>query len=391
MTESDWSAPETEVLSSAIKLLRGERKGVLATVIDVEGNAYRRPGAKMVIAEDGEGVGNITAGCLEDEILNLSKEVLEDGKPRVETYDLMEGDDDVWGLGIGCNGVVDILLEPLDETYLPVAEAFEEGRDIGVITVLSSDEGPKSGSRAYYHPGTGLSGTSGFPDWLVNAIEKPASKLTSLGRADTIQIETEEGTAEVFIDGVAAPPELVVFGTGHDVGPVVELAKKNDFRVTVVSFRGAGATEDKFPLADKVLSTSPAQVRENIDFDDKTYAVVMTHNFVDDRLAIDELVRTPVPYIGLMGPRERFEDMMDDFADEGRTFNDEELNKIYTPCGLDLGGGAPYQIAHSIVAEALVVHNGREPRHLRDREGPIHERVEAESESKEGTAVSTTD
>jgi xanthine dehydrogenase accessory factor len=382
MSASNWSVPEIEVLAAAREVLDAKQPAMLATVIDVRGNAYRRPGAKMVIPEDGSGVGSITAGCLEDEVRSLAADVLSAGEPRVETFDLMD-DDDVWGLGVGCNGVIDILLEPLTETYRPVLSAFAAGEDIGICTVLESNadrDAVRRGDRAYYDDGV-IQTSGAWPDWLVQAVRELAATLTARGTADTFTIESDEdetgtGSVTVFVDGVAAPPELFVFGTGHDVEPVCELAKNVDFRVTVVGFRGANTTDERFPAADRVLSTSPGRVREELAFDETTYAVVMTHNFVDDRLTIDELLDTPIPYVGLMGPRERFEEMQEDFAEEGRSFSADELETLYTPAGLDLGGDTPYQIAHSIVAEMLVVKNNRTPRHLEAREGPIHERVE---------------
>jgi xanthine dehydrogenase accessory factor len=384
MSTSNWSVPETEVLAAAREALASERPAVLATIIDVRGSAYRRPGAKMVIPEGGGGIGSITAGCLEDEVRSLAGEVLSDGSPRVETFDLM-GNDDIWGLGVGCNGVIDILLEPLTEDYQPVLSAFETGIDTAVCTVLESNADEiQRGDRAYYDTDQEFTDVSGvWPDWLVRTAHEPADTLASRGTAETVTIknskdktETETGNVTVFIDGIATPPELFVFGTGHDVGPVCELAKNVDFRVTVVGFRGASATDERFPAADRILSTSPGRVHEDLTFDENTYVVVMTHNFIDDRLAIDELLDTPVSYVGLMGPRERFEEMQEDFTEEDRIFSEEELQKLYTPAGLDLGSETPYQIAHSIVAELLVVKNDRTPRHLEVREGPIHERVE---------------
>lgn len=383
MSASNWSVPEAEVLAAAREALASGRPAALATITDVQGSAYRRPGAKMVVPEGEGGIGSITAGCLEDEVRSLAGEVLAEGTPRVETFDLM-GDDDVWGLGVGCNGVIDILLEPLSEDYRPVLSAFESGTDIAVCTVLESDaDEVERGDRTHFAEQEFTEVSGAWPDWLVNATRGPADTLASRGTAETVTVEnstsSETETTTVFIDGIATPPELFVFGTGHDVGPVCELAKNADFRVTVVGFRGANATEERFPAADRILSTSPGRIREDLAFDENTYTVVMTHNFVDDRLTIDTVLDTPVPYVGLMGPRERFEEIQEDLSDEGRTFSEEELQKLYTPAGLDLGGDTPYQIAHSIVSELLVVKNDRTPRHLEAREGSIHERVELTS------------
>ncbi|MFB6157601.1 MAG: XdhC family protein [Haloferacaceae archaeon] len=379
MTE-DWSVPETEVLAAVRDLLAGDREGVLATVVDVEGSAYRRPGAKMVVTADGEGTGAITAGCLEDEVQRLAREVLAAGEPRVETYDLMDDDeDDVWGLGVGCNGVIDVLIEPLDDAaaYAPAVEANERGDDVAVLTVI---DGPGEGRRAYYHPGRDAFEGDGLPDAVREALRDPAADLADRGRADTVTVGTPDGDATVFVDGIEAPPELVVFGSGHDIGPIVEFAKRNDFRVTVCAFRGAVDLDERFPAADRRLSVAAPRVGEALDLDEDTYAVVASHNFVDDRLAVEALLDSPVPYVGLMGPHERFEEMLEEFRSEGRTFDQSDLEPLYTPVGLDLGGGSPNRIATSVVAEVIAVHNDRDPGHLRDRKGHIHERVELSAE-----------
>ena len=397
MTESNWSVPETEVVQRVHDHLDADGTGVLATIVDVEGSAYRRPGAKMLLDDDG-GVGSITAGCIEDDLLAAAESVRESGRPDRVTYDLMGDDaDDVWGLGVGCNGVIDILLEPLDETYRPAVEAFDDGRDVAVLTVLSADEtghgsdddgaNPDApgrlGDRAYYYPDEGrvrLADGSPARAWPAEALSEPAADLAERGSADVVTVEGPDGqTLTVFVDGIAAPADLVVFGTGHDVGPVVELAERNDFRITVVGFRGAVDLESRFPEAHRTVTTSPGTVDDALDIDHRTHAVVMTHNFVDDRLAVETLLRSDAPYVGLMGPRERFDEMLEAFDDEGTTFAESELASLYTPVGLDLGGGSPYQIAHSIVGEALAVSNDRTPGHLRQRDGTIHDRIDVDA------------
>ncbi|SDR42740.1 XdhC family protein [Natronobacterium texcoconense] len=384
MTASNWSVPETEVVQRVRERVETTETDVLATIVDVEGNAYRRPGAKMLLDEEGGGVGSITAGCLEDELLRQAESVRESGRPELVTYDLMEDDDDVWGLGVGCNGIIDVLLEPLTERYQPAVDAFDAGEDVAIVTVLESDaESLSTGDRLYYYPDGDRFGTPGSEPvavWPREKLREPAEELADRGRGDVLETTVEGERVDLFVDGLSAPPELVVFGTGHDVGPVVELAKLNDFRVTVVSFRGGVDPEARFPSIDRGMTTSPGTLREDLDLDGNTYAVVMTHNFVDDRLAVDTLLESPVPYVGLMGPRERFEEMLAKFETEGRQIDADERAKLYTPVGLDLGSGSPYGIAHSIVAELLAVVNDCEPRHLTEREGPVHGRVDVASD-----------
>jgi xanthine dehydrogenase accessory factor len=374
-----WSVPESAVMRALDRSL-GDDSAVLATIIDVEGNAFRRPGAKMVVSEQGAGVGSITAGCLEDEVLDLAAEVRSDGRARVEQFDLT-GDDDVWGLGLGCNGIIDLLVEPLTDDFRPVVDAYGNGEDIVVLTVLDGDGATEQGDRMLVPDGDVSQATTvvgDWPEWLVDQLEQPVETLLAAGQSDTLAFEHEGETVRVFVDSVTARPDLVVFGTGHDVTPVVELADRMDFRVTVVGFRGGLATAERFPNADRVLSTSPAQIHETLAFDEDTYAVVMTHNVVDDTIAIEELLETETPYIGLMGPTERFEEVVEDIEADREPLSDAELDRIYTPVGLDLGGGTPYQIALSIVGEVQAVANERDPKHLRDRKSPIHERVEVD-------------
>jgi len=374
MTRTDWSVPETEVLSGVGDALDAGRDDVLATVIDVEGNAYRRPGAKMLIRDD-DTAGSITAGCLEDEVARLGREVRETGDPHVETYDLTGDDDALWGRGMGCNGIITVLLEPITESYRPVVDASAAGEDIGVVTVVDGD---RLGERAYYTPEEEFAG--GLTDDLRDELAEPTAGLLAEGNSDTIRIETDDGTIEVFVDGIRAPSHLVIFGSGPDVEPVVDLATRVELRVTVVSFRGAHASEERFPEADTVRSSSPTDVRAVVDFDDDTHAVVMTHNFVDDRLVLEELLDTRTPYIGLMGPQERFEELLEEFVEDGVAVAEDDFERIYTPIGLDLGGESPSRIAYSIVGEVLAVANGRTPGHLTEREEPIHDRLDFDVE-----------
>jgi len=361
--DREWSAPETAVMASIRDAIDAGDAPVLATIVGVEGSAYRGPGAKMLVAGD-TGVGSITAGCLEDVLVDLAAAVREAGRPRVEQFDLT-GDDDVWGLGVGCNGVVDVLLEPLDVDYRPVVDAYEAGETALVYTVVDADySAAPLGDRAVAVGDDPIPAEP--PSWFGDDLADAARECREAGDSSTVELPRPSGRIEVFVDPVVPPADLVVFGTGHDIRPVVELAHYADFRVTVAGFRGADATSETFPAADAVRSLSPAEIRDELDLDADTYAVVMTHNFVDDAIAVDELLQSDVPYVGLMGPAERFVEIADQWREEGRELSPSELDRLYTPVGLDLGGGTPYQIAHSIVAELLAVRYGRTPDHLRE-------------------------
>ena len=358
--DDEWSAPETAVMDAIRTGIDADDTAVLATIVDVEGSAYRGPGSKMLVGRE-TGVGSITAGCLEDVVVELAAEVCEAGRARVEQFDLT-GEDDVWGLGVGCNGIIEILLEPLDERYLPVVDAYDAGREAVVYTVVdAATDVATVGDRVVVGDAEVDPLPADRPDWFSADLVAAAREVTADRDSATVRADG----IELFVDCVSPPAELVLFGTGHDVAPVAELVTRSDFRVTVAGFRGADAKADRFPAADTVRSLSPAEIQAELDLDADTYAVVMTHNFVDDAIAVDELLRTDVPYVGLMGPTERFEEIIDEWHADGRPVSEAELDRLYTPVGLDLGGGTPYQIAHSIVAELLAVRFGRTPSHLR--------------------------
>ncbi|WP_349254426.1 XdhC family protein [Halorientalis sp.] len=386
VTSGGWSTPETDVMGTVGEAVDGAR-GVLATVIAVEGSAYRRPGAKMVIG-DGNGVGAVTAGCLEAEIVALAKQVRDRGHLQIEQFDLTGGDD-VWGLGVGCNGVIDVMLEPLTGGYRPVVEAYERGEKTVVLTVVDGDGTTvERGDRTVLFPAE--SGADGFalgaPDWpdgLLAALEEPTRRLRATDASDTLTLRYEGSVVDVFVDSVTPPPELVVLGSGRDVAPVARAAAQVGFDVTVVTFRGGATSDDRFPAAGRVVSTSPADLRDVVSFDADTYAVLMTHNFADDRIALTEVLDTPTEYVGLLGPRKRFEELRSVLAADGHHLTDDELNRVYTPVGLDLGGDTPSHVAQSIVAEVTAVHHDRSPRHLAERAGPIHARSPVGAESGE--------
>lgn len=375
MDDVNWNASQAAVLGNIGSLLDEDRSAVLVTVVGVEGNAYRRPGAKMLIRDDRSDVGSVSAGCLEPQIERIADEVLQSDEPRLETFDLTgDTDDDVWGLGLGCDGIMTLLFEPLTDALRPATEAFENGETVVAVTPL---EGDSVGARAYFdEAGEEIQASSSLPDWITAEAGDVIEPHLDSGQSGTVTLERGDRRVDVFVDVVEARPELVVFGSGHDVAPLVELGRQSGFRVTVVSLRGADELSEKFPRADAHVTTSAPDITDHVRLTERSYAVLMTHNFVDDRIVLEALLDSPVPYIGLMGPRERFEEMRDEFQREDRSFSSEELDRIYTPIGLNLGGGEPYQIALSIVAEILVVHNDREPIHLKDREGPIHPRLE---------------
>ncbi|USZ78346.1 XdhC family protein (plasmid) [Halorussus vallis] len=352
----------------------------------------------MAIPVDGESLGAVTAGCLEGPVADIGREVVESDAPTVETFDLTDDGDDAWGLGLGCNGVIDVLVEPLDGSLRAPLDHLDDVRPVAVLTAVCETESvpvgaratltvddeedendAAGGDRAWSPPaGTGAADARpALPADVVASLRERALEFAAAGKSQTVRVETEDGDLSVFVDGLEPVAELLLFGNQNDVHPVARLGREAGFRVTVASARGGRADADAFPHADRVVATHPTDIDEVLEDPERTYAVLMSHNFLDDRLALQTLLETDVPYVGLMGPRKRFEQLRDDLNDDGVALSEADLARIATPVGLDLGGGEPGQIALSVVAEAVAVSNGRDGGRLADRKGPIHPRDES--------------
>ncbi|WP_440990838.1 XdhC family protein [Haloarchaeobius baliensis] len=368
-TADPWSATALDVQRRLSALRDSGEQGAVATVVGVEGSAYRRPGAKMVLTPEGDHLGGITAGCLEGPVVDLGNRVFETGEPVIETFDLM--DDDEWGLGLGCNGVIDVLVEPVDDAWDPVLAALDDGESVATVTAVGGDA--PLGARAVVETDgtvTAPSDRPGLPDAVVEAIRDEAVDCATTGTWIARTVTTDAGDVTVFVDGVEPAPEMLIFGGQPDTGPVSNLARHVGFAVTVATARGGHADPERFPAADEVVSLRPANLDEHAD--ERTAVVLMSHNKLDDELALASVLESDAPYVGLMGPRERFEQIREELAGDGVEFTEDQLARVATPVGLDVGGGEPVQIALSIVSEALAVLNGREGGRLRDREGAIH-------------------
>lgn len=372
MTERAWGRRDA-VLDRALDCLREGRASALVTLLDVRGSAYRRPGAKRLVMPRSEDAGSITPGCLDTTVGRIAERVLETGSPTTVTVDL-QGEADEWGLGTGCDGIVDLLVEPLDESLQAPLTSRREGESVGVCTVVDSDSPDATiGDRVHYEE-TIATVRGDWPAWLRDglddAIDGPASSAPG-----TVTVDGPDGSVTVFVDWLVPAPQLVVFGTGTDIPPLTEAAVMAGFEPVVVGFRGAKTNASRFPAAVAVRSAHPDAVTEVVDIDADTVTVVATHNFVDDRLTVESLLPTPTPYIGIVGARDRFERLLGALTTD---LSAADRDRLYGPAGLDLGSDTPGQVALAIVSEALTVSEGRTPYHLRERSGPIHERPSLE-------------
>ena len=368
-----WGVTEKTLRAQLRSLRSSGAAGAVATVAAVDGSAYRRPGAKLLVQDDGESLGAVTAGCLEPDAIDRGRSVIESGTPQLSTFDLRDDSADGWGLGLGCNGVIDLFVEPLDASWDPALDALADGRPVTMVTVIESEGSVPVGSRVLVVDGT-KTAVPERPPIPATVFEPLADSVRQAAKAGSTRTVAADSGTTLLVDHLDPVPELLVFGSQQDVSPLVRLATQTGFHVTVHSPRGA-VDAATFPAADTVTTGHPTTIGDAVDTDGHTYAVVMSHNLVDDRLAVETLLtETAVPYVGLMGPRDRFERIRDRFEADEVTVDESALDRIATPIGLDLGGGSPVEISLSIVSEVLAVSNGCDGRRLSDHAGPIHPR-----------------
>lgn len=353
-----------------------ERKAALATVVWVEGSSYRRPGARMLITDDGRWEGAISGGCLEGDALRKARQVMRGGLPIVVTYDTMDDGANSFGVGLGCNGIIDILIEPIDpaDAHNPVGvlRDFVQQRDVRVLaTILKADDA------THLTPGSRfvLTGQdSNAPHWLCDEMRD----VFGTGKPLTKSFFTELGTVEVFIERIDPGIELIIFGAGYDVVPVAKLARELGWQVTVTDDCVAHLSPKRFPVATCVLFADRAAVIDQLTITGRTAAVLMSHNFNYDRAVLQALLTTDVPYIGMLGPRKRFDKMRDEFEKAGPFVDPATFDRVHAPIGLDLGAETPDEIALSIIAEVKTFFARGSGGFLKDKAGPIHERPSAE-------------
>ncbi|HEX8721802.1 MAG TPA: XdhC family protein [Pyrinomonadaceae bacterium] len=366
----------------------GERCA-LATVVSVEGSSYRRPGARMLVREGGQSTGTISAGCLEADVIEHAKRVISKGKAVLVEYDTAStGEEMAWGLGLGCNGVVRVLVEPLARGSLYVealrrsCEVPADGEPVTVATVYQhtpSDSAPpaagiETGARLLIHEGREV-GREKLSDEAAAGIEGEVRALLLGGGASVAHaFDLEGGAVKVFVETLLPPVPLVVFGAGQDALPVIELARGLGWQTEVVDPQARPASLSRFAAADRVTLARPEDVAAHVSITPQTLTLLMSHNYSHDLALLRFLLASPARYVGVMGPRKRTERMLSELETGEDPFRPEDVDlaRLYAPAGLDIGANAPAEIALSIVAEMRAVLEGRRGRMLRECRGSIH-------------------
>jgi len=354
------------------------KQTALATVVHVQGSSYRRPGARMLVTEEGQLTGAISGGCLEGDALRKARQVMVRQKAKLVMYDTTDEDDAKLGVGLGCNGIIYILIEPIQaenqsnpiqllKKYLSIRQK------IVLITLFSLQDlqGEQIGT-CYYHNQTGdIAGSLAnhqtaelLQPIITYALQQSISGITTIDIADNVQT--------AFVEVLQPAVQLVVIGAGNDVMPLLQMATILGWQGIVVDGRAPYATRARFPTAHQVIVAKPNEVLSYFETDKRTVFVLMTHNYNYDLAILRQLISIDVPYIGALGPKKKMDRMLEELEDEGIYLTTKQQETIYGPVGLDMGAETAEEIALSIVAEITAVLTGKKGTSLRKLVEPIH-------------------
>jgi len=362
-----------DIVAAYDNAAKAGKKTALATVVLVEGSAYRRAGARMLITEDGQLTGAISGGCLEGDALRKARMVILQQEPLLVTYDTTDDDDAKFGVGLGCNGIIHILIEPINDREpnpVTLLKAVIASRGYSVLVTLFSVENrkaPQPGSCLYLSKSQSLlNGLAILPckDELLedakNALDRQRSAITAY----------QGYTA--FVECVKPLISLVVLGAGYDAIPLTKIAKVLGWDITVVDGRPNYAAADRFPSANKILVAKPELVLDSLELNEWTAFVLMTHNYNYEIAFLEKLLPLHPSYIGILGPKKKLERMLDELDESGTTITERNLEAIHGPVGLDIGSETAEEIALSIIAEIKAVFSERNGNPLKYKATVIH-------------------
>lgn len=356
-----------------------KKQAALVTVVQLEGSSYRRPGARMLVTDDGQLTGAISGGCLEGDALQKALLVLHLQEPRIVTYDTHDEEENGMGAQLGCAGIIQVLIEPIqvNDPNNPIEllrKSIRRRQSFALITVYCLEQKQEShwGTCCLLEENGAFSEYLPEPDlksWL--ALEAKSSLQQRISSRRTRERNGKQWT--FFIEYVPPPISLWVIGAGNDVLPLVNMADHLGWETTLIDGRPNLANTERFQSACQIVVARPEEAILQLRPDHRTAAALMTHNFHYDKGMLIALLTTIVPYIGVLGPRKKLDKMLEALSVEGIPVDPGQLNRIYGPVGLEIGAETADEIALSILAEIQAVMAGKTGHFLRSKMDVIHD------------------
>lgn len=348
--------------------IKENRQTALATVVKVEGSSYRRPGARMLITDDGQLTGAISGGCLEGDALRRALYVMQQQQPMLITYDTTDEDDAKLGVQLGCNGIVHILIEPItnaDNNAIELLRRITAKRQDAVIATLFSITDKKWNKAGTYSL---LTEETSFTIHLHDTLSADMQQAM-IDKSSEIM---EYDSVSALIDYLPPAVSLFIFGAGNDAIPLMQMASVLGWQITVIDGRSNYATAIRFPKAGNVLVAKPEEAMRKLLFDANTVIILMTHNYNYDIAMLKHLLPLELPYIGILGPKAKLQRMIDELEEKGTLITETQQKSLYGPTGLDIGAETAEEIALSMLSEIKMVMSKRNGTSLRKKETTIH-------------------
>ena len=355
---------------------------VLANVVHVEGSSYRRAGAKMLIDEFGNITGAISGGCLEGDALRKALHALHQQKNKLVTYDTSDEDDAVIGAQLGCNGIIQVLFEPLDykDELNPcelLKKVINQKNPLAIVVQFNLNKSKdQPGTKLVISETSEILGSKPERELFDHILEQARLTLKD-NKPHFAEYVIGEETQHIFIQNYQPPVKLVIVGAGNDAQILAQQADLLGWDVIVTDGRPTHANKERFTSSCQIIVSKPEQTLENIEIDHRSCFVLMSHNYNYD-LAVFKLLlaQKMIPYIGILGPLKKYQRMLKELEEEGFNFEQEYFKKIYAPVGLEIGAETPAEIGLSILAEIQSVLTDKNVRSLREKSSPIHEEKE---------------
>lgn len=367
-----------DIIQSFDEAEKQGKQTALATVVHVDGSSYRRPGARMLITEEGELTGAISGGCLEGDALRKALLVMSQKRSMLVTYDTMDEDDAKLGIGLGCNGIIQVLIEPINtaDPHNPIQllKNVAAKRQKAVLITLFSLENKKDSQ-----PGTCLllreaEQAKGNSSVLNEILIKDGTQVLANGHSLFRNYISEHQNLTAFIELIKPAVSLIVMGAGNDVIPLVAMAEIMGWETTVIDGRPHYAKKERFSPTCQVLVSRPEKVLEQVATDEQTVFLLMTHNYNYDMAMLLQLLQKNVIYVGMLGPKKKLERMLGEWEEQGIHLTKEQLASVHSPVGLNIGAETSEEIALSILSEIKAVLSGRQGLSLHSNTGTIHSR-----------------
>ena len=355
-------------------------KSSLVTVVHLDGSSYRRPGARMLVNEDGKITGAISGGCLEGDAQKKALFTISEQKNVLFTYDTSKEDDSEMGIHLGCEGLIQVLFEKIDsqKEENPIEllrKALSVRQKAVLVTLFNLDNKEKEqlGTCLLLQEDGTISGNiplSQFENSILNDLNGVMENEESVFK----QYKSGQESVTAFFEFIHPPVSLVVLGAGNDAIPLMKFADVLGWDFRIVDRRDTHANKERFPLASQTLVANPDVALNYLSYDNRTFFVLVTHSYKCDYYFLKSLCDADVPYVGILGPKKKLNRMLSELIEGGVPLSQAKISTIFSPTGLDIGAETPEEIALSIIAEIQAVLKGKRGGMLTIKEEVIHSR-----------------